>query len=364
MPWPPLTPRCSWLGESAWRWPPPPGGAGKRWVQVAFLAFPLALFATFLGLMFGLNRVHDASLPGLQAYWADSFPPRTGPLALARWLVEVHTGSMFAYPGGGRRGASAPTLILFVLGAWALWRSRQRTLLTLCLAPFALTLTAAALRRYPYGGEARITQFLAPGICLLAGLGAARVLAWIPRDSTRRRATLAAMVLLAISGIGPLVASTAHPYRMPHDVRARDFARRFWPTIGIDAEIACVRQDFGVRGAGAPDPRTSVYLCNQMIYSPQRRSRPRTANGPKWDRLADNHPLRCVMPQETPPESPEALHWLGVMTDRFTLARRETLDVDMDFPGAPLRRERVTLFEFVPKAPDLARTAGNRETPR
>ena len=41
------------------------------------------------------------------------------------------------------------------------------------LAPFALALVAASLKRYPYGSEARLMQFAAPSICLLSGLGAA-----------------------------------------------------------------------------------------------------------------------------------------------------------------------------------------------
>ena len=337
------------LAPTAWK-------SGDRRVRVAYGAFLLATAGTFLGLFLGLTRSQDAVLPGLRAYWADSFPPLGSPLTLARWAVQVHTGSMFAYPGGGRRGASSLTLVLFLAGGLTLWRSGRRAALGVCLAPFALAFLAAALRRYPYGGEARIMQFLAPSICLLAGLGAARMLDLIPRERARRRATAAALVLLAAGGIGPMLAALNHPYRMIYDDRARAFARSFWPAQGRDAELACVRYDFGVAERGSGNLRTSVYLCNQAIYSPRRRASPGPA-APRWELVTATHPLRCVLPHEVRPESPEALAWLAGMTARLDLSRRDNLVVDMDLPGAPPRRERVTVFEFVPRANGLADAA-------
>ena len=62
-----------------------------------------------------------ATLTAMQAQWAAAFPPLDDPLRLAGWLVTVHTGSMFAYPCGGERGASSLTLLLFAVGAGVLW---------------------------------------------------------------------------------------------------------------------------------------------------------------------------------------------------------------------------------------------------
>ena len=44
---------------------------------------------------------------------------------------------------------------------------------------------AAALHRFPYGGHARMTLFLAPAFCLLIAFGLTAALAWI---EARRRA--------------------------------------------------------------------------------------------------------------------------------------------------------------------------------
>ena len=57
-----------------------------------------------------------------------------------------------------------------------LWGTGRRSLLLMLTAPFVLTLIAAALRLYPYGGSARVAQHLAPPICLLAGMGIASLL--------------------------------------------------------------------------------------------------------------------------------------------------------------------------------------------
>jgi len=328
------------MAPTAWR-------TRDRGVRRAFAGFLLVVAASFLALFVGLTRAQDAVLPGLRDYWAASFPPLGSAWGLGRWLVAIHTGSMLAYPGGGRGGASTPALLLFAAGAVALWRGDRRAILAVCLAPFGLALVAAALRRYPYGGEARIMQFLAPAICLLVGTGSAALLAMIPGPRPRARATAAAAVALVAAGVGPALLDLAHPYRMIYDQRAREFARRFWPEQARAAEVACLRRDFGIYERDAPNLRTSVYLCNQRIYGPNR---------PRLDRVSAAHPLRCVLPHETRRENPEVVAWLAAMTARYDLRRQATIVAEMDRPGAPPRRERVVVFEFVPKAGELATT--------
>src|SRR5439155_9489699 len=109
-----------------------------------------------------------------KGYWQGSFPPAQ-PAALLTWLGQVHTGNLFAYPFGGHHGGSSVTCLLCLLGIGQLGRARRWELLASALCPFALTLFAAALHRYPYGGSARVAQHLAPAICLLAGSGLAAI---------------------------------------------------------------------------------------------------------------------------------------------------------------------------------------------
>ncbi len=193
---------------------------------------------------------------------------------------------MFAYPCGGERGLSSLTVALFTIGAALLWLERRRVVLLVCVAPFAMGLCAAALKRYPYGGvadgsPARVMQYLVPSICLLSGIGAAAMVR-VFRDPPRRAKVvrIGLFVLVAI-GAGPLVAESFHPYRSIHSYRAREFARRFWPELERGAEPLCLRWDLGIGAWNSLNLNTSVYLCNQLIYSQHRRQ----SGGPTWDRF-------------------------------------------------------------------------------
>ena len=180
-----------------------------------------------------------------------------------------------------------------------------------CLAPFALALLAAALRRYPYGGvadgsPARVMQYLAPSICLLAGLGCT-ILVGCCR-SPRRRLWVLRTGLLVLSAIGilPLVAEAQHPFRSIHAQRAREFARQFWPRFVRGAEPVCLRWDLGLGAWDSTNLNVAVYLCNQMIYGPHRR--PGTER--RWQSVSEDRPLRCVFSLEEPADRPVAL-WLA-----------------------------------------------------
>ena len=156
----------------------------------------------------------------MRAYWHHSFPPGN-PLHFVIWLIRIHTGNLFAYPVGGKRGGSTATLLVFLIGLAVFIRYRRK-LLVLLLTPFVLTFIAAILRRYPYGGSARVGQHLAPVICLLAGAG----IAWLVEkflllESQHRLAThIAGGLLLTVAIIGAL-RDILHPYKTPADEKAR-----------------------------------------------------------------------------------------------------------------------------------------------
>jgi uncharacterized membrane protein len=156
----------------------------------------------------------------LTAVWKDSFPPASL-WPLAKWLVATHTGNMFAYPIGGRHGGTTVMFLLCLAGIAEFFRQRRFSVLTLLLAPFAFTFIAAALRRYPYGGSARIAQHLAPAICLLiaAGIGAVLQSHWF---RNRRRMVLNAIfIILAAIGIVGITRDLVKPYKTLDDERVR-----------------------------------------------------------------------------------------------------------------------------------------------
>ncbi|MBL8879048.1 MAG: glycosyltransferase family 39 protein [Phycisphaerales bacterium] len=103
--------------------------------------------------------------------WAETFPPIEKIWRMPRWLWDTHTGNMLAYPVGGKEPASLATLLLVIVGSVALWKKGRRELLWLLLGPLVFTFAAAMLKKYPYGGSARTSLYMAPAFCLLAGYG-------------------------------------------------------------------------------------------------------------------------------------------------------------------------------------------------
>jgi 4-amino-4-deoxy-L-arabinose transferase-like glycosyltransferase len=326
--------------------------SGRRSARLAFAAFGVAVAATALPLFAIVARGQEQAVRSwMDLYWSRAYPP-SGVGPFLRWLVLSTTGSMLSYPDGGRDGGSIGTFVCVVVASWVLIRSRRRAELGLVLWPFGLTLLAAFGHRYPYGGEARTMQYVVPGVCLLMGLGLARLIRLGP---LRSRASLRlALVLLTALGLCETAGFLRHPYRSAYDARARAFARGFWPAQMRDAEVACVRRDFGVvedvyARRGILNGRTPVFVCNEGIY--------RSDRGPQLDRVSAAHPLRCVLYNESTPEQPEVAAWLDAMTARYDLARVDRLDVDLGEPGVP-RVEVIRVYDFVPKGSAVARTQG------
>ena len=135
----------------------------------------LGLFGAVSALTFlGLLRFYKTAPQDHDYFhnaWSDAFPPLTNPLRLLIWLLDVHTGYMFAYPDGGAHGASAVTFLCVLAGIYVIARRRNSVLLALLLMPFALALLAAVVHRYPYGVSARTTQYAAPFVCVLMWSG-------------------------------------------------------------------------------------------------------------------------------------------------------------------------------------------------
>jgi hypothetical protein len=332
---------------------PAVAGQRRRGVWLAYGTFALSALGTFLALYACFTRAQAAAtLTAMQAQWGAAFPPLDDPIRLASWLVTVHTGSMFAYPCGGERGTSALTALLFALGAVQLWCRRQRVIVIACLAPLGLALSAAAMRRYPYGGvadgsPARVMQYLVPFICLLAGIGSAALLGMIREPRVRTRALGAGLIALAAIGLVPLVAESSHPFRSVHAQRAREFARRFWPEIARGAEPVCLTWDLGVCEWDSTNLNVAVYLCNQMIYSPQRQH----GRAPQWQSASADRPLRCVLALADPSEV-RVSAWLEAMNRGYDLSNCWKFVVDMSLRGDRPKTERYLVYEFVPKVED------------
>ena len=213
----------------------------------ALAVFGLGSAATFLVLLRWVNGPQsDHVMPWMRVYWAGAFPPRS-PVPLLGWLVRVHTSQMLAYPAGGDHGASTLTTGLVAAAIAAYLRRGSRTVLALLLTPFALGLIAAALGRYPYGGSARTMQYVAPSIILMAGLGAAVLIARLPRPRWRERSPRWALAAMVAVGLGMMAWDVTHPFKHPFFRGSRDLARRIWAEESAGAELLCAGRTLGCR---------------------------------------------------------------------------------------------------------------------
>ena len=203
------------------------------------VVFGIASGGTFLMLYRWVNASQSASvMEWMRIYWAGAFPPRSF-VPMLVWLARVHTSQMFAYPAGGDLGASTLTTTLVLVAITAYLRRGSKTILVLMLMPFALGLLAAFMGRYPYGGSARTMQYVAPAIIMMAGLGAAVLLSRVPRPGWRSRLPPLIMRGLLAIGLAMIAWDVTHPYKLPLDRSARDFARRFWVEESRGAELLC-----------------------------------------------------------------------------------------------------------------------------
>ena len=114
---------------------------------------------------------------------------------------------------------------------------------------------------------------------------------------------------LAVMGVVALIRDFRHPYRSIYDHQAREFARRFWPEQAESAELACLQWDFGITQRGGAVTRTAIYLCNQHIYSPNRRQ----GVGPRFALVTPDRPLRCVTFDDVHLRSSRTNSWLESM---------------------------------------------------
>jgi hypothetical protein len=218
----------------------------------------------------------------------------------------------------------------------------------LALMPFAMALVAAAMRRYPYGMSARTMQYVAPTVCLLAGLGAASLLARFRSARARRGALRLLVAALAALGLGRMGYDLSHPYKTASDECARAFARWFWTEKSRGAELACVKGDLGVvfqPGHWGRDA-TETYLCYQKIYSPRHRGGGKV----RLDAVSPSHPLRCVLFNEMPQKTPAFRAWIAAMLAKYDLRTFER------YPVSSLERKKgqtwdslYLIYEFVPK---------------
>jgi hypothetical protein len=326
----------------------------RRRGWAAWAAFNVVLVSSLaLVLQVAAKGQSEAELRWMQDYWKDHLPSLLSPWQLVKWFFTTHTGDLLAVPLGGERGASVVSFLLVVAGVVTLARKRQHRLMALCLAPAAFNLAAAFMGRFPYGGHVKFSQYLAPAICLLIGIGGGAILS-AGREAAviRRRKLVIALLVLSLIPLGTMARDFVLPYKSATDARYRDFARWLWPSLEFGAEVACLHTDLGLEFA----PGTfhdlgwsAMYLCNQRIYSPRhRRGKPI-----EWNRVSSNWPLHCVeyRAQVYRYDEVACQAWLDQMGEHYQLVSCDTFPSPVfDQRGSTLLcADSLVIYKFVPR---------------
>jgi hypothetical protein len=322
-----------------------------RRLRLAFAAYNLVLVASFAAIYLACTNSQAVEMGSFYrlGYWAESFPPLARPWALPVWLLDKHSGMMMAYPIGDKHGGSLGTLAFVLVGCLALYRRGRSTMLALLMAPFCMGLLAAGLGKYPYGGTARTMQYLAPSICLLAGLGLGALCARIPRPLLRRGIVGFALAAMAIFGTGLIARDAIAPYRTIADVQSREFARRLWQDGAKDAEMVCLKSDLGV----SLDRRlwnvgmSAVYLFHQRVYSDRHRRRGQIELDP--GRFGPARPLWLVVFSYVDLDAGTLDRCRRRLGEGFVLNRSDSYVVHTGTAGEDWLRDAYTVLEFVPR---------------
>jgi hypothetical protein len=112
----------------------------------------------------------------LESYWSGDFADWQRPWTIPVWMLQATFDVLWhcLAPQGWLLAG------LFVAGAIHYWRTRQRCLLAVLIAPLGLVMFAAMLGKYPYGGS-RLIVFITPAICLLVAAGVPWASDWCRR---------------------------------------------------------------------------------------------------------------------------------------------------------------------------------------
>jgi hypothetical protein len=278
-----------WIGGLLW-W------RERRSVDVAgWLLFGTALTTSFVALyLFDIRPRMRTDLESMHGYWSASFPPLERPWLIPWWLIRTHASELTAYPFGGPSGSSTLSFLVWSLAIAALVRRGEREFLLFALAPLAVGLAAATLRKYPYGGHFKFNLYAAPAMCLVIGYGLAELSRrWSARVSPIlfRRALLASLAAVALV---TSVRSLQRPFKSLGDHDYREFARHWWPERERSAEVVCLKRDLGLEFAPATYDRlnfSAVFHCNQVMHSLRQRQR----KAPDWNSVSAERPLVCVL---------------------------------------------------------------------
>ena len=325
----------------------------------SWFGWNLSLVASFV-VWFSLVGRIQSSAEGefMGEYWKQNFPPMAQIWLLPFWLLKTHASDFLAYPLGGPNWASSATLIICLAGLWQLGHQRKLVWLGLLFGPAGLHFLAAALQKYPYGGHVKFSQYLAPMICCLIGVGLVQILEWQRRSGYgASRGWHRVCGILCLIGVGDIARDLANPYKTRSDERARAFARSFWMGTHYAEEVSCLKSDQGLDFV--PDQHRELswsahYRCNRAIEISRSHLRPADLK-----RVSADRPLRYVLYRDARYELDQAGldKWLDEMKRRYELVAHESIP----FPRFAKNERRLITMEYIDSYKFIPRTESSNE---
>ena len=333
-------------------------GAFREWLW--WSVWNVALVVSFV-VWFSLVGRTQSGAEGefMGEYWKQNFPPVGQIWLLPFWLLKTHASDFLAYPLGGPNWASSATLVICLAGLWRLGQQRKMVWLALLLCPAGLHFLAAALQKYPYGGHVKFSQYLAPMICCLIGVGLVQFLEWRSRYgySATRGFWVISGIMLAI-GAGDIGRDLVNPYKTRSDDRARAFARSFWVGTHYAEEVVCLKSDQGLDFV--PDQHRELswsahYRCNRAIEVSRSHLRPADLS-----RVSASRPLRCVIYRDARYglDQTRLDQWLEEMNQHYELVAHESVP----FPRFAKNERRLVTMEYIDSYKFVPRSDPSQET--
>ena len=163
-------------------------------VRAADWRMPLAAAATWAvgtAVIYLLFMRAAAGSPYLHTFWGNAFlTSKAGSITLRIFLAVRAFMSALPIPVGLLR----PRLLLpvFLVGVFAVWRTRDRAVAALCVTALLAVCVASMANRYPVAG--RLLLFAAPFTCLVVGSAIAFVLSPLERRWQGATAIVALLV--------------------------------------------------------------------------------------------------------------------------------------------------------------------------
>jgi hypothetical protein len=193
---------------------------GSSAAKIHYLALAASILGAFALLAAG--PAHAQRNDTILSCWESTFPPTGRPWMLPVWFT-LSTFEIFRY---SCEPAGQAFLPIAVVGFVSFLRRRMKDFLVLLLAPVGLTLIAAFLRAYPYGGT-RLLAFAIPAVVLLTAQGVAplcRRLSSIlnPRSSVRFLLP-SALGLLLLTPMAWSIKRIVHPWLRADCAGAADY---------------------------------------------------------------------------------------------------------------------------------------------